>query len=203
VTWTSSPPTATLVPTKTPITLPTATNTPPAVATATNTPITLPTNTPLPTATPPSGNIIVNPGFESGPGVGWSEYSSSGYELIDTYRPHTGTRSADECNYNSCTEYVQQRVTMPSNASLRYWWSMTSSEGVTTAYDYLRVQVYSTGGTLLGTLRTWSNTSTRNAWSPDTLSLAAYAGQTVLLRFTTTTDYTQPTNFFIDDVAVP
>jgi len=98
---------------------------------------------------------------------------------------------------------VQQRVTVPSNASLRYWWSMTSSEGVITAYDYLRVQVYSTGGTLLGTLRTWSNTSTRNAWSPDTLSLAAYAGQTVLLRFTTTTDSTQPTNFFIDDVAVP
>jgi len=216
VTWTSGPTaTATLVPTKTPITLPT--NTPIAVATASRTPLPVATATstrtpaatatstsaPLPTATPPSGNIIVNPGFESGPGVGWSEYSSGGYELVDTYRPHTGSYSADQCNYNSCTEYVQQRITVPSNAGLRYWWYMTSSEPTTTAYDYLRVQVYSTGGTLLGTLRAWSNTSTRNAWSPDTLSLAAYAGQTVLLRFTTTTDYTQPTNFFIDDVAVP
>ncbi len=215
VTWTSSPPTATLVPTNPPITLPT--NTPIAVTTATRTPLPVVTSTktpaatatststsaPLPTATPLSGNIIVNPGFESGPGVGWAQYSSGAYQLIDTYRPHTGSYSADECNYNNCTELVQQRVTVPSNASLRYWWSMTSSAGVTTAYDYLRVQVYSTGGTLLGTPRTWSNTSTRNAWSPDTLSLAAYAGQTVLLRFTTTTDSTQPTNFFIDDVAVP
>ncbi len=135
--------------------------------------------------------------------MGWSESSSGGYEVIDTYNPHTGSYSADECGYNSCTEYVQQQLTIPSNANLRYWWYMTSSEGSTTAYDYLRVQVYSTSGTLLGALRTWSNTSTRNAWSQDTLSLAAYAGRTVVLRFTTTTDSSNPTNFFVDDVSMP
>jgi PKD repeat protein len=194
------PPAATNTPSATPHP-PTATNTP--LATATNTPRPTATNTPAPTNTPVSGNIVVNPGFESGPGVGWTEYSSGGYELIDTYKPHTGSYSADECNYNNCTEYVQQQITVPSNASLRYWWYMTSSEPTTTAYDYLKVQVYSTAGSLLGTLRTWSNRSTRNAWSQDTLSLAAYAGQTVKLRFTTTTDYLYPTNFFIDDVAVP
>jgi len=215
VSWTSSSasptPTKPSLPTATPTkpSLPTATNTPAPAATntPTNTPAPAPTNTPrpAPTNTPaPTGNIVVNPGFESGPGVGWSESSSGGYEVIDTYRPHAGSYSADECNYNNCTDYVQQQVTVPSNASLRYWWYMTTSESsTTTAYDYLRVQVYSTSGTLLGTLRTWSNTSARNAWSQDTLSLAAYAGQTVVLRFTTTTDYTMPTNFFIDDVSVP
>ena len=189
-------PTNTLAPAVTNTPVPTATNTP--VPTATNTPRPAPTNTPAPT-----GNIVVNPGFESGPGVGWSESSSGGYEVIDTYNPHTGSYSADECGYNSCTEYVRQQLTIPSNANLRYWWYMTSSEGSTTAYDYLRVQVYSMSGTLLGTLRTWSNTSRRNAWSQDTLSLAAYAGQTVVLRFTTTTNSSNPTNFFVDDVSVP
>ncbi len=202
VSWTS----ASASSTATKPSAPTATATKPSLPTATNTPAPAPTNTPrpAPTNTPaPTGNIVVNPGFESGPGVGWSESSSGSYEVIDTYRPRTGSYSADECNYNNCTDDVQQQVTVPSNASLRYWWYMTSSEGSTTAYDYLRVRVYSTSGTLLGTPRTWSNTSARNAWSQDTLSLAAYAGQTVALRFTTTTDYTQPTNFFIDDVSVP
>ncbi len=206
VSWTSGSPTAT--PTKP--SLPTATPTKPALPTATNTPrpaaTNTPTNTPAPAATNTpvsSGNIVVNPGFESGPGVGWTESSSGGYEVIDTVRPHAGSYSADECNYNSCTEYVQQQLTVPSNASLRYYWYMTSQEGSTTAYDYLKVQVYSTSGTLLGTLRTWSNTSARGAWSQDTLSLASYAGQTVVLRFTTTTDYAMPTNFFVDDVSVP
>ena len=194
VSWTSGSPTAT--PTKP--ALPTATPTKPALPTATNTPRPAPTNTPS-----PGGNVVVNPGFESGPGVGWSESSSGGYEIIDTVRPHTGSYSADECNYNSCTEYVQQRIAVPSNASLRYYWYMTTQEtSTTTAYDYLKVQVYSTSGSLLGTLRTWSNTSARNAWSQDTLSLSAYAGQTVVLRFTTTTDYSLPTNFFVDDVSV-
>jgi len=214
VSWTSGSPTATptkpSLPTATPTkpALPTATNTPRPAATntPTNTPAPAATNTPrpAPTNTPVSGgNIVVNPGFESGPGVGWSESSSGGYEVIDTYQPHTGSYSADECNYNNCTDYVQQQLTVPSNASLRYWWYMTSQEPTTTAYDYLKVQVYSTGGSLLGTLRTWSNTSTRSTWSQDTLSLSAYAGQTVVLRFTTTTDYTMPTNFFVDDVSVP
>ncbi len=212
VSWTSGSPTAT--PTKP--SLPTATPTKPSLPTATNTPrpaaTNTPTNTPAPTSTPrpaptntpaSGGNIVVNPGFESGPGVGWTESSSGGYEVIDTVKPHTGSYSADECNYNTCTEYVQQRITVPSNASLRYWWYMTSQEPTTTAYDYFKVQVYSTGGSLLGTLRTWSNTSARDAWSQDTLSLSAYTGQTVVLRFTTTTDYTLPTNFFVDDVSVP
>ncbi len=195
---TSVPPTAThpaptstgIVPTSTPIP-PTATR--PA-----------PTSTPVPpTNTPVAGNIIVNPGFESGPGVGWSEYSTGGYELIDTTNPHTGSYSADLCGYNTCTEYVQQQITVPSNANLRYYWYMASNEGTSRAYDYFRVQLYSTSGALLATLRTFSNTSTRNAWSQDNLSLAAYAGRPVVLRFTTTTDSSLPTEFWVDDVAAP
>ncbi len=158
--------------------------------------------TPTRTATPPSGtNVVVNPGFENGT-TGWTQYSSGGYQLIDTTRPHTGSYSAYECDYNNCTEYVEQTVTVPSNGTLTYWWYQTSSEGTSTAYDYLRVRLYSTGGTLLTTLRSWSNVNTRNTWSQDTLSLSAYAGQTLKLRFMSTTDSSLQSAFFIDDVSV-
>ncbi len=185
-----------------PTNTPTATSVAPtATNTATSAP---PTATRTATNTPSSGgtNVVVNPGFESGPGVGWTQYSSNGFQLIDTTRPHTGSYSAYECDYNSCTEYVQQQITVPANATLTYWRYMTSSEGTTTAYDYLRVRLFSTSGTLLTTLRTWSNTSTRNAWLQDSISLSGYAGQTVNLRFVSTTDFSLPSAFFIDDVSV-
>ncbi len=184
----------------------TSTNTPAPGSTATSTPQPSATNTPAaPTATstPASGNIVVNPGFESGPGVGWAEYSRAGYELVDTVNPHTGRYGADLCGYNSCVDLVQQRVTVPSNAALHYWWYMTSNEGTTTPYDYLAVQVLNTSGTVLKTLRVWSNTSLRNVWSQDNLSLAAYAGQTVNIRFVATTDSSLVSRFFVDDVAIP
>jgi hypothetical protein len=64
------------------------------------------------------------------------------------------------------------------------------------------VRLYSTGGSLIATLRTWSNRNTRNRWSQDSIRLAAYAGQTVRLRFITTTDYSLLSTFWVDDVSV-
>jgi len=175
---------------------------PPPTATPSPTPVA--SYTPTATSTPGGGgtNVILNPGFESGPGPEWKESSSGGYELIDTTKPHTGSYSAYLCGYNSCKEYVQQTVTVPANGSLTYWWYMSSTDSKTYSHDSLKVQVYSTSGTLLGTLKTRANTTTRNSWVKDTLSLSAYAGQTVNLRFNAATNSTYPTTFWIDDVAL-
>ncbi|MEW5988835.1 MAG: alpha-amylase family glycosyl hydrolase [Chloroflexota bacterium] len=173
--------------------------------TPTFTPTPTPTFTPTPTLTPtptPAANVVVNGDFESGPGVGWTEYSNSGRELITTTRPHTGLYSASECGLNSCTEYVEQTVTIPTNGRLTYWWYMTSQEGATAARDLLRVQLYRPDGTLITTLRTWSNRSPRDAWQQDSINLAAGAGQIVRLRFTTVTNATRPTTFYIDDATL-
>jgi hypothetical protein len=105
--------------------------------------------------------------------------------------------------YNSGTESVYQTITVPSNGVLSYWWYMSTNESGTTAYDYLRVRVYNTSGTLLGTVRTWSNASAKNVWSQDSVSLAAYAGQTVRLSFGVTTDSSLTSTFYVDDVSVP
>jgi len=79
---------------------------------------------------------------------------------------------------------------------------MTSSEGVTTAYDFMYVEVRSTSGALLGTLQTLSNRSTRNAWTQSTLNVLPWAGQTVRIQYRVTTDVSLPTSFFVDDVAL-
>lgn len=187
-------------PTATPTRTSTPTFTPTNVGGATNTP----SRTPTRTSTPTSGgtNVVQNPGFESGPNVAWTDTSKGGYEIIDTTRPRTGAYSAYFCDTNSCADTLEQTITVPTNGTLTYYWYQTSSEGTTTAYDYLYVRLYSTGGSLLTTLRTWSNRNTRNAWSLDTISLGTYAGQTVKLRFVSTTDSSLLSAYFVDDVAV-
>ncbi|MFD3162768.1 S8 family serine peptidase [Herpetosiphon sp. NSE202] len=155
-----------------------------------------------PTATPPpGGGSIVNGGFESGT-TGWTQASSGGYSLIDTTRPRTGSYSVYMGGYNNANEGLYQTVTVPAGSALNFYWYQTSNEGTTTAYDYLRVRVYNTSGTLLGTLATRSNVNTENAWVAESLSLAAYAGQTVRIRFETTTDSSLTTSFFVDDVSL-
>ena len=161
---------------------------------------TSPTPTPSPTP-PPGGGTIVNGGFESGTSP-WVQSSSGGYQLIDSTRPHTGSFSAYLGDYNNGTDTIYQTVTVPSSGTLRYWWYMTTSESGSTAYDFLRVRLYTTSGTLITTLRTWSNASGAGLWRQDTISLASYAGQTVRVQFTATTDFSLPSAFFVDDVSL-
>lgn len=167
-----------------------------------------PVNNPFPiapsiplTTQPAPINVVRNSGFESGSWP-WVQYSSGGRQIIATSRPHYGAYSAAFCNYHNCNEYIEQTLTVPVNGVLNYYWYMTSSEGTAVVYDYLSVQVYSNSGVRLGTLRTWSNRNTRNAWSYDVVSLSAYAGQTIRIRFVAHTDASLLSAFWVDDVVV-
>jgi hypothetical protein len=209
-------------PTNTPVATATRTNTPvPPTATRTNTPPPGATNTPVPptatrtntpvpptaTNTPTGGcaNVIANGGFESG-SASWTESSSGGYELIDTTRHHTGSYSAYLAGYNNAVDSIYQTVSIPAgatSANLSYWSYMTSSEGTGVAYDYMYVEVRSTSGALLGTLKTQSNRDARGAWlQTSNLNLLPWKGQTVRVQFRATTDSSLVTSFFVDDVAL-
>jgi aqualysin 1 len=154
---------------------------------------------PPPPPPPPSG--LVNGGFESG-STGWTQTSSGGYALIVTTKPHTGSWGVWALGYNSATERISQTVVVPTNGVVRYWWHLTSSEGTTTAYDWMYVRVRSTSGTLLATLRSRSNTAARNAWFQDGVSLAAYAGQSVVVSFEFSSDSSLVSSFYVDDVTL-
>jgi hypothetical protein len=79
---------------------------------------------------------------------------------------------------------------------------MSTSESGSTAYDYLRVRLYNSSGALVATLRTFSNASGAGVWRQDSVSLASYAGQSLRVQFSATTDFSLQTSFFVDDVAL-
>ncbi len=156
---------------------------------------------PPPPPPPPGSDAIVNGGFEAG-ATPWTQTSSGGYGLITTTRPHAGSYSAYLGGYNNGTDAVSQTVTVPANGRLTYWWYMTTQESGTSAWDYFRVRVLSSTGALLATPRTFTNASGAGAWRQDVLSLAAYAGSSVRLEFSATTDYSLPSSFFVDDASL-
>jgi len=151
---------------------------------------------------------IVNGGFENGPGIGvlpWVTSTLSADDMVASITPHSGTYHIWLGGYNNAIDTLYQTISIPasiSSASLTYWWRMGSSEGTSTAYDILTVTVRSSGGALLQILEVLDNRATRNQWTQSTSDLAAYAGQTVRLHFQATTDSSEVTSFFIDDVSL-
>ncbi|MCI0687857.1 MAG: S8 family peptidase, partial [Sporichthyaceae bacterium] len=130
------------------------------------------------------GQKLTNPGFESG-STGWTatsgvigQWGSAGQP------PRSGSWNAWLNGYGFLrTDYVYQQVALPagcSNYTLSFWLHIDTDETTTTiAYDTLRVQVLNTSGTVLATLATYSNLNAASGYSQKSLSLAAYAGQTI------------------------
>ena len=165
---------------------------------------TLPLSGGTTTPPPPPPTGLVNGGFESG-GTGWAQSDPAIISSTSSgTRARTGTWSAWLGGYNGANEQIAQTVTIPSGgATLTYSWQLSSSEPASTvAYDLLHARVHSTSGTLLGTVRSRSNTSSRNVWLTESASLSAWAGQTVSLRFVATTDGSYASSFFVDDVSL-
>ncbi|MEO7069405.1 MAG: Ig domain-containing protein [Nostocoides sp.] len=146
-----------------------------------------------------SGQLLKNPGFESG-ASSWT--SSSG--VIGVNGPsepaRTGTYDAWLDGYGSThTDTVRQSITVPAGcaASLTYYVHIDTAETTTTrAYDKLTVKV---GSTVLQTL---SNLNKASGYQLKTVSLSAYAGQTVTITWTGTEDSSLQTSFVLDDTAV-
>ena len=156
------------------------------------------------TTTPPptGGNILGNPGFESGATV-WT--GTSGPITNNTGRP---ARSGSwklwlGGNGSSSTETINQSVSIPSSATaatLSYWIRTDTAESGSTAYDNMRVQVVD--GSTVTTLRTFTNVGTNATYTQYSHSLTAYKGKTVTVRFTMTEDSSLQTSFVVDDTAL-
>ncbi|QGL50156.1 S8 family serine peptidase [Micromonospora terminaliae] len=154
-----------------------------------------------------AGQKLGNPGFESGNTV-WSsssgvigQYGSSGQP------PRTGTWNAWLDGYGSThTDTLSQSVSLPAGCTsytFTFWLHIDSAETTSSVqYDKLTVQVLNSSGSVLATLGTWSNLNKASGYSQKSFSLAAYAGQTVTLKFTGTEDSSLQTSFVIDDTGV-
>jgi Zn-dependent metalloprotease len=148
--------------------------------------------------------LILNGGFESG-ATSWTQTTG----VIGTYTgqpAHTGSYDAWMCGYGSAhTDYIYQQFTIPSTATgtLTFWLHIDTAETTTTtAYDTMKVQVLNTSGTVLATLATYSNLNKGTGYTQKSLSLSAYKGQTIRLRFYAVEDSSLQTSFVVDDVSV-
>jgi subtilisin family serine protease len=154
------------------------------------------------TPPPTGGNLLANPGFESG-GTGWS--ATSGVITNAAGAPaRTGSWKAWMTGYGSThTDTLSQSVAVPSasSANLSFHLFVSSQETTTsTAYDRLTVQAVSGGTTT--TLATYSNLDKGSAYVQRTLNMSAFTGKSVTLRFTATEDSSLATSFVVDDTSL-
>jgi hypothetical protein len=164
------------------------------------------------TVNPSSGGctaaqLLGNPGFETGSATPWS--ATAGVINSDTVSEpaHSGSYDAWLDGYGTThTDTLAQSVSIPATcktANFSFWLHIDTNETTTTtAYDTLKVQVLNSGGTVLGTLATYSNLNANSGYTQHSFSLASYIGQTVTLKFTGSEDVSLQTSFVLDDTAL-
>ncbi|MFC4030811.1 M4 family metallopeptidase [Streptomyces polygonati] len=151
-----------------------------------------------PTGGGTGGQLLLNPGFESG-AVSWTQ--SSGVIDNSTGAPaHAGSYKAWLDGYGTThTDTLSQSVTIPANATtatFSYYLYITTAETTSTAYDKLTVTAGST------TLASYSNIDKGTGYVLRSVNLASFKGQTITLKFTGTEDSSLQTSFLVDDTAV-
>ncbi|MFG2109246.1 M28 family peptidase [Micromonospora chersina] len=145
------------------------------------------------------GQLIGNSSFESG-SAPWTA-SSGVITNSSSQAARTGSYKAWLDGYGSThTDTLSQSVSIPAGCSsytLSFWLHIDSAETTTSvAYDKLTVQVGST------TLATYSNLNKASGYAQRSFNLAAYAGQTVTLKWTGVEDASLQTSFVVDDVTL-
>jgi hypothetical protein len=146
------------------------------------------------------GQLLGNPGFETGAAAPWS--ASSGVVDNSTSEPaHSGSWKAWLDGYGSAhTDTLTQTVSVPAgctSVTLSFWLHIDTAETTTsTAYDTLRV---SAGGT---TLATYSNLNHANGFAQKSFALTGVAGTALTVGLTGTEGSVAQTSFVVDDFAL-
>ncbi len=188
---------------------PTPSPSPSPSPTVTQTPSPSPT-TPTPTPPPPA-LIIQNGGFENGQ-TPWQESSSGGYQVIQSLNAHSGANSAYLCGYPGCTDRIWQTFTVPTGftkLTVTYWWYSDTNKNTRQCLDTFNSRLQTTSGQAIGgNLQSSCNANVTNNWVVESFDvsrlLASYKGKQVILFFqgTNANNQYQPTDFFVDDVAI-
>ncbi len=139
----------------------------------------------LPQAVTPnvSGNVVTNPGFESGSLSPWTSCGSVSGPNVSTAKANSGSYSALIGSTSSPevngTKAVCQTVTVPTGGTLSFY----VYEGTNDTIQYVdeEADVLSTSGSKLTQL--YSEAKSTGGWVQKSFDLSSYAGQTVQLYF--------------------
>jgi hypothetical protein len=152
--------------------------------------------------------LFGNPGFENGTASPAPWTATTGVIANSASEPpHGGTWDAWLDGYGVAhTDTLMQQVTIPANATaatLSFWLHIDTAETTTTtAFDTLAVQVRNSSGTVLSTLKTFSNLNAAAGYQQQSFGLLTFKGQTIQINFLGIEDASLQTSFVIDDTAL-
>jgi len=157
----------------------------------------------------PAGGVkqrILNTGFEEGIAP-WVFSSPAILNNSAAEPPHGGQWDAWLGGQGKAhTDSIAQTFRVPATATaatLDFWLHIDTNEISTLrAFDKMTVGVYTSAGTLLGTLATYSNLDKATGYTKHTLDMTPWIGQKVTLKFVATEDASIQTSFVVDDVTV-
>lgn len=156
-------------------------------------------------------NLLVNPGFDATPvGTGWIQAPIDPLYPIIT-ADGTLVQSAPNKAWMAgiaraaANDTLHQDIAVPASATaltLTGYYEVRTQE-LFSAYDFGKIELVQTGGTLIQQAWAKNNTNATTAWTAFQFTFAApHAGQTVRLRLSTTSDATDSTSFFFDSLAL-
>lgn len=162
--------------------------------------------------TPMMVNLLTNGNFETQPlATGWTETRIQNEPIVrsdGTLVAQSGTVRAwlGGLTGSAATDALTQDIMVPASATnigFTGFYDVRTGETGTTVYDTAKVELLSTGGAVLESLKTFSNAAPTAAWTSFTQPLTSnVAGMTVRLRLTSTNDILNATSFYFDTLAL-
>ncbi len=170
------------------------------------------------TCTPQTTELLANPALDLTPsGMGWNQtpidpmypdITSDGLAAQSTpYKMWLGGFAGSDKGVSSVTDVVYQDITVPANTTslvVTYYYVVGTTENPNDyPYDTASVDLIQTNGTPIENAQSLSNQTSAAAWTAYSHTFTHnVSGQTVRLRFTSTNDITNLTNFFFDTISV-
>lgn len=163
-------------------------------------------------------NLLANGNFDAG-GAGWTVSPiTSGDPLINTQAADAGPVGAQSPTYRAwmggvvagsgatVSDSMFQDVLIPASTTMLVFngfFEIRSAEPDATIYDRATVDLTSPAGTAIEMIKMLDDNQKTTQWTPFTKTIAAnVAGQTVRLKFSTTSDDSFATGFFFDTVSL-
>src|SRR5215831_2651357 len=148
--------------------------------------------------------VLGDPGFENGSNAAPWTATAGVINNSSSEPPRTGSWDAWLDGYGTThTDTLMQQVSIASNATaatLSFWLHIDTAETTTTAMnDTLALQVRNSSGTVLSTLKTFSNLNKNTGYAQQSFDLTSFKGQTVQINFVGQENSSLQTSFVLDD----
>lgn len=153
-------------------------------------------------------DAVVNGSFANG-SSGWTTggnfYADTRFQKYHDSPGYAYLSNFDGTGGNNLSGYVRQTVSIPSgatNASLKFWYHITTSDSLSVVKDVMNVGLMDTATGQFYFPTSLTNRDANSGYASFTYNLSGYVGKQFVLQFYAQTDGAGPTVFRVDDVSV-